>query len=645
MRHVTTVCSLLAMGGLVAACGDDGGDTPRPDAMATPDAGADAAPSTVAPVTGVTPSAAGTCEPVGVSWTAPAGSTGVIVARQRGGAVAGAPVDGDTYAAGDALPGGGEVAYVGSAATFDDGEVFAHGDVVHYAIYNVASGDRYSMPARTSLTVDRSLGVQAGQLSIALDGTVTPTNPARFTTASTAAYDAGADTLTVTVALTNAACRAVQNPKLVVGTISDGDATAAGNATLEGTPVLAWGPGPILDEGTSPTLDLVLSNVDGATDPVVVDFTIVDHPTLVLRGQYDFAARLVDASGALGAGAFVPMSDLAFSAGNDSTAHPGVISPDGELAYLGHGQQPQLLTLDLAGQTVVGGADLTGADGITTDGLGTIGYVADVAQSPDHRYLYATLVTGDHRVYNNNLGDVGGRFEDGVSTVGVELIKLARTTLAEVERVTLVAPGTTRVRASSLSLSADGRMAALAIRRTGQLLRIDLETMTVVDTVDTSARSTEPHRVALAPDGGRVYISYRGDGRGGPAHDDALDAYDFAAGTFTALAMTTPSAGLTDNKTAFLTFGPDGRLYFGRKRGAVGMSVFDVGTGAETELLAGHAADGIVFGTDGYWVVVDYSVALSFDQSTDAARAFPGTGLNNLNVSDGFGHMALATPL
>jgi hypothetical protein len=534
-------------------------------------------------------------------------------------------------------------------------------------VFAVSTDGVFATAATANLVVDKALGTQAAQLSIDLGtGTVTVTNPPNFALAATAVINDAENTVTIDVDLTNNACRAVHNAKLVVDAINEGGASAAGDVTFDGKAALTYGPAAIAELGTRSS-QLVVSNVTGAVDPLVVDASVIDHPTLVFSGGYDDAARVMDSSG-VGGEARANLQPFSFREGFDSTTYPGAISPDGELLYLGHGQQPAVMTLDLTTLTVMAGTDLTGADNIAFDGTGSLGYVGSVTMSPDFQHLYAVMVTNEHRAYFADTScttscDMEGRIADITNNpADVVLIRLDRETMEEVDRITLIDDSLVRPKAGPLQMSADGSLAVLPIRREGKIFLLDLDAMAIVDAdtdtageqaFDTSASSTEPHLAALAADGSAIYVAYRGDGRNGPSHDETLDVIEAATGNVTTLAPGTPTA-TTDNRTGFLRFGPDGRLYYGRKAvdgvnvSVLGVSIFDVSTPAEVHHHDLESVNALVFAPDGQSYYVwkrSGGVVSKFDIGTDAAATFVGLGTETASFGDGFGHIGLCTPL
>jgi hypothetical protein len=650
MKMTYLMRAALASSALLA-CGDNtsAGDSNNPDA-ATGQPDAELGP--VAPATDVAAAQGGACVPVAVTWSNPADADGVVVARTANGAPMGAPASGETYAVGDVLPGGGQVVLVGAGESYDESHAnVAHADEVTYAVF-ATQGTRYAEAATAEVTVDLALGAQAGTITIdPADSSVTVTSPGRFTVAGTAVI-AGSD-LTLELTLTNDACRAVHNPKLQL-TDLDG-LTPSFPDVHAGDPAYFFGIGPQLDgaESIASTRDFV----GMGSEAVTLGFEVVESPTVVSAGKYDVAAMLLDAAGGNPAHVEASMQALSYRESFDSTALPGALSPDGTLAYLGHGQQPQLVVVDLVGATVTGGVDLTGADDITQDETGSLGYVASVTASPDHTYLYVVLVRGDHRAWFSAFIDCAADATEQCSnerqtgSTSVELVRLRRDTLAVVDRLELLAEGAGRWRTSQLSLTPDGASAALGLLSptSGEVVVIDLGAMTVRETFDTTARSPAPRYVAISPDGARVYIAYRGILTGpdpdlGTAHDDSIDRLEVATGAFTNIPMPTsmtPDAA----KTGGLWIGPDGDVYYARKESG-GLAIIAAEDDAVSEPFTSADVYGLTWTRDGRLLLRTSASAFTARAGDGGAGTFDGSGLDQLIpvVSlQSFGHTLLLT--
>ena len=282
--------------------------------------------------------------------------------------------------------------------------------------------------------------------------------------------------------------------------------------------------------------------------------------------------------------------------------------------------------------------------------------------SPDGQFLYALLITNDHRAYFANpaatTSNAGGRIADTAANASdIVLVRINRETLVEVDRLTLVTGTLTRPRARMTQITPNGTHGVIPVRREGSVFLVDLTTMTIVDAdevtagdqpFDVSASSTEPHMAGISPDGATIAVTYRGDSRGGPARNESVDLIDVASGTITPLAPGTTDAKLTDNKSAFLMFGPDGRLYYGRKAtgAAFGLSIFDLVTPGEVELFADTLAATAVF-RGGILTFFDQVGGLSrLDTATDTLIPFGAGGPTTQALTDtGFGHVGTLSPL
>jgi hypothetical protein len=631
----TFASTLTACGG----CGDDGlGDVDAGD----DDDGDDDAPGAI---TNLSAEPDAPCPIVDLTWSNPSGTESVVVVRTVGADLEGAPEDGDDYAVGDEV-GNGVVVYVGDDEAFsDDGAFFA--DDTRYTAFAASGGGSYSDPEATSITLDPTLGAQTGSLSIDLvSDVVTPTNPGMFELAATSTYDEGTDTVTVQVTVQNDACRAVHNAKLRVTAVGQG--TPDGDAGFDGDQVLAYGPAALLDGATSEERTLTITGVDGTVDPLVVDLDLFDSPYIAVPGGYDEACELGDVSGTVGSTAVA--MDLPYG-GSDSTGHGGVFSPDGELYYTGVGQQPTVAVVDLATLETVATADLTDGPGMITDGsasggAGSIGSVMALRESPDHRFLYALLLTGDHRAYFSNTmatagdGDLNAGFDPTTWTTSLDIVRIDRATMEEVDRVALLDEVTGRPKVHMMAMTPDGTTAAVPVKRLGTVFIVDLTTMAVTEEIDTSARSTEPHIAELSPDGETVYLAYRGSDHDGPDHDEAFESVDIGSGDVTTIAVTT-NTETTENQPGFIQLGADGKIYYGRKNATTGLSTFVDGTETES-LTGGDNAYAMVFDPDGehFYVWENASTITRRLVSDDSQVDFP-SGQPAITGASGNGHHAV----
>src|SRR5581483_8462444 len=136
-----------------------------------------------------------------------------------------------------------------------------------------------------------------------------------------------------------------------------------------GLPAAYYGPA-ALDIGAKGTRNLVLTNVDGSTDPIVVDLHVVSD-IAILEGMASSAGgiQVADVSGALdnsgnAFGGTGPFATLGFKPGA-GMADGCAITPDGRLLYTGWKNMPMVFTVDMTTLSAVTSADLSnGALGI-----------------------------------------------------------------------------------------------------------------------------------------------------------------------------------------------------------------------------------------------------------------------------------------
>ena len=177
----------------------------------------------------------------------------------------------------------------------------------------------------------------------------------------------------------------------------------------------------------------------------------------------------------------------------------------------------------------------------------------------------------------------------------------------------------------------------------GTVAIINLETMTVTQEVDVSGVNLAPRQVAVSPDGSTTYVGYRsGDNPAAEAsidHDGSLSVIDNA--TFAITSLTPP--GMIDGQSAgVFDFGPDGKLYVGRKniQTPEPLVVYDPATDtfASTDVPAGTSHT-IVFDADG-------ETAYEYGEST-VRKLDLATGINEVVIdlaAGGNGHLMAVTP-
>jgi hypothetical protein len=135
-----------------------------------------------------------------------------------------------------------------------------------------------------------------------------------------------------------------------------------------------------------------------------------------------------------------------------------------------------------------------------------------------------------------------------------DLVKLDATTLEEVGRVTLKAAVVGAGLVRDLSITSDGTRGAIPLEWLGEVKYLDLETMSVLQTITTS--ESRPRIAAITPDGSEIFVFYNQF-----ADAEIYDTQGFGA---TALPI---AGGATSPRYGNAIFGPDGRLYVSRRPG------------------------------------------------------------------------------
>ncbi|MHC5011154.1 MAG: YncE family protein [Planctomycetota bacterium] len=452
-------------------------------------------------------------------------------------------------------------------------------------------------------------GAQAGTLSVDLGtGAVSvPTQPANLVLSATGMWD-GMNTLTIDLSILSNYPRLLFNLKALIAAVNQGTASGT-DGTFGGDPFYYYGP-EALAPGTSRLETLTLNGVDGTVDPVVVDLAFLNHPTLISSGGYQDIGFADSAGTNLGANIEPHGLNFAGFSGDGGAGEQGALSPDARFLYLGSRSNPGLTVWDLTTLNGVVGLDLSGG-GIAFDGTGAVGAVDSVAMSPDAQFLYVLLMLGQHNhCFDTNwqVGSSGPTTPTGGVARGTppqfELVKVHRATLTEVGRTVLAATGTStdpldRSRMRFIRMNAAGTLAAIGYQMEGLVLLVDLATLGVVNTYDVSAVSKDVRCVALSPDGSKIYVSYREDGRFAPTNDGTLSVIDVASGMIAPLVPPTVDAS-PDNNPMSLEFGPDGKLYYVRNTGGVAfpsLSVYDPATMLWAEHAESPVANGVAFGS------------------------------------------------
>lgn len=551
----------------------------------------------LAPPTDLVASASGL--DVTVSWTPnPSSYTGVtVVARQYLNVVDGVPEDRVRVNVGDPIGTMGEIVYVGNDSTFtdaglDEGAAF-------YQAWTVSSGGRVGDWGSRSWSKIDSGVAQTGSLSVDLgSGAVTfGTTPSHYTLTGSAVVDvSGTGTAEVTVDMTSLLARRVFHPKLSVSALGAGDVT--GDATLEGDPVVWFGP-EAMKPGVAVSRTFTITNLDGSTDPVVLDFEILDHMGAVVPEDPSDPARFVDLSGS-GLDHEIDTDAIGFKRGNGQLTR-GIMREDGAVVYGGARNTPVVAMLDMDTMTI--------SEALSLEDYGC---VPVVIESPNRRWLYATYA--ETHLYDG-----------GDDDPAMYLVRIDRDTMTEDARVELLGDFDGDAVPRNMGISADGSVVSIIIRDDGRLYVVDTETMTVVDgdpaSTDWNGFDLEsggllnrniPNAVALSDDGATAYVGYRSG-----SEVDVIDLASWTVGT----PWTHPGASTTYLYTAEVLMADDGRLHWTSQNG--GLVTFDA-SGTATLQTPDIGGDwiGAHFGLDGTTLylrqdVGSWGAIWGFDTLTD----------------------------
>jgi hypothetical protein len=591
---------------------------------------------------------------VDVSWTASPTATvnEYLVARSSALPAAGdKPADGMTYTAGDTLSNGATVVALETSASASDIEPSLAGDY-WYSVY-ATDGSVWSDGAVGTVTVVVN-PAQPGQIEVtAINGTPTVTvntQPPSFTLSGTAVYQSGQQTLTVSLTVQNDAPRILFNTKARIDMLGQGavDTTTANAGTLADVPVLWYGPA-ALDVAATEVRDIVITGVDGNTDPLVIDLTMLNNPALLASGGFGDGVAFIDASGAIaGAGSApfegVPAGSTAFgyTGGNGDSAFLGrALSADAKFLYVGQRNMPQVVTVDTTTMTAVASADLS----VGQTGLG---HVSDVQLSPDGMTLYAVVTTGDHR-----LAAGGSNIQGNGANETIDVVRLNPSNMTETGRLTLLSGSTNNARGRNLAMSADGMTGSVAILNEGMVFLVDLANMAIIDAdpntngdqpVDVSGTSSLIH-TTLFDAGGNVICTFRNS-------NGSLLSIDTT--TFATSAIAPPTNATGWKPGSFFESG--GLVYHTDKdpnpNGAGGLAVFDIANSMTSEYFtdavihaAGFSADGSMLFLQNVdpWTIVAVDPTTFMPVDIDG---FSGNGVTILDtVEADFGtHELLTTP-
>jgi DNA-binding beta-propeller fold protein YncE len=226
----------------------------------------------------------------------------------------------------------------------------------------------------------------------------------------------------------------------------------------------------------------------------------------------------------------------------------GILSNDGKWFHVAFGSHPAVLKYDMETLTPVLSVELA-----------SVGLAYGLTASPDGGHFYVSIMEGRHRRSGTS----------NIKTLGfagdIQLVKLEAETLTEVGRVTLAAATATGV-VRDLSITADGTRGAIAIDWRGEVAYVDLENMTVIQTINTTELRS---RIAtITPDGSNIYVFYNA-----VADGEIYDTSGFGATPLPILA----AGGGSAPRLGVAIFGPDGRLYLAGRPldGSAALTIFD----------------------------------------------------------------------
>ena len=288
---------------------------------------------------------------------------------------------------------------------------------------------------------------------------------------------------------------------------------------------------------------------------------------------------------------------------------------------------------------------------ISLDKGSGLGYIDSVVASPDFASMYAVVTYNAHGNAWAPAGVDNTSICAGTSTClssaeQVDLVKLQLSDLSEVGRVTLISNSGNGARGRELSISADGSKGSVAVYREGKVVIVDLLTMSVLQTVDVSAEGLVPQHAAITPEGDKTYVAFKDYdfNRGSFVHDAVddgtlwvIDHSDWSGSPLS------PPTVLVGSQPGFLEFGPDARLYYGRKNMGAGerLSIYSPQTGAwSTFSPAINWPRGLAFSEDATLVYV-----FNGDSAVEVVDLATETIVHTIpTVRAGYGHTTVVTP-
>lgn len=449
-------------------------------------------------------------------------------------------------------------------------------------------------------------------------------------------------TVTFDLEITSAVDRRVFNLK--AGVVSSSDGTVVTDGTVPGgLPFRYFGP-TALAPGGSVTQTVQVVDVTGADGDALIQLELGDAPMLFSGDDYNTGVYAFDTSWG-GVVSQVEFADELTYNGNDGSFSDAVITADQSTIYVPSRSLPQVIAFDTA--TLEG--TLSASLSVLANSPNGVGCTNGLAMSPDEQYLYTVLVDGNH-AYNGS--DADGNGSDAVT---IELVRLERATMAEVDRVTLMSAADVDgayVRARTLAISPDGLTAVVPLQGARLVAVVDLATMTLrdadagvagtqlVDVGDAGDPVRDIRGVAISADGATAYLpAWKGDGT-------IMTELDLA--TLTTSTVTLDDA-VPDVRATDAQVGPDGRLYVAR-RGSLftngGLLIVDPISGQQTQLFDDIEVASVAFAPDGATAIVMTEDAVEvLDLATDELRdldADAGNGQTGFPITR-FSHRLLLT--
>ena len=508
-----------------------------------------------------------------LSWTNPNDDdfAGVLIARSTDGTAAiSTPTSGVTYTAGDLLPGGDIVLFVGDASAFDDP---SFNGMRGYSAFPFDDLHNYGPMENTMAT--QPFEPATGSISIALDGTVTVVSPIPgFDLRGEALYSDDDDRLQIAIELTNETGGPLLNGRAQLQNISQG---STGLNQFRGDPTLSFNGSLEANERRRWNFDL--DSIDGTQDPITFDLLISRSPIL-LSGL-----GTIDASGFNG------------QIGPGLGTRGVVLSPDGNHSIGGSKRYAGIAVVDL-----ISGATVAALD---TTGFGEFGSASNPALSGNNVYFARTR--GAH--YNGTGGDSGGSPAADNGTT-IDFLGYDATTFAELGSVSI--PTGNRATARLVAVNQNGSMAAVISSRFAnggntlsvvdlsnfQLLDVDPVTVGIQTTMPLSSNVGVAEAAVFDADD-KLYVGYKNRcnnqcaiNGGDETTPPPLDVLDGAAG-FAFSSDTAPNNSLAVTTMAVR----NGNLYYASRNG---LAIWELGTSNVTNVtLPFSMVSGLAFSEDG----------------------------------------------